>query len=376
MRWPAAPGRNELGSADLGGKTRHAGPLEKNVKTLRITDLIDSISSARKKDPGRRLFARAVWMTLLSASTCALMLTSGCARGDPDRLLAPRVSIAPYDTAGLTSAAPVGEIAWAVLPLRNETGTTDCDAEAITDALVASVSQVRGVRSVPLNRTLETMRTLKMREIRTPGEARILANALNVDGLIAGTITAYDPYDPQLGLTVLLYARQGVMTGHTAPPPGLNARQLSYTATMNSDSRTRNGPDGPVALVSEHLDGKSHETLMAVRSYADGRHDALGAITWRRYVESVPLFTEFAAHHVVAKLVESEWVRTARLGGNPPMNSPQEPKAATRSGMPGPFGTQISREEIKANKNQTGREASYLATHGDGGQAVERTESP
>jgi hypothetical protein len=314
-------------------------------------------------------------MSLSVACVFALTLLSGCATGDPDRLTPPRVSVAPYDTAAVTSPAPIGEIAWAVLPLRNETGTKDCDAEAITDALVASVSQVRGVRSVPLNRTLEAMRTLKIREIRTPGEARLLATALNVDGLIAGTVTAYDAYDPQLGMTLVLYARPGVMTGHLAPPPGFNARQLSYTATMNSDARSRSGPDGPVAVVSEHLDGKNHETLMAVRSYADGRHDALGAISWRRYVESVPLFTEFAANYVVGKLVESEWVRTARMPMNTPDGAAQGEKAAIRSGMPGPFGT-ADRAKTTSNKNQTGRETSYMASHGNGGQAVGRGESP
>jgi hypothetical protein len=242
-------------------------------------------------------------LALLLASLAALA-AGGCAHRDRDGLDAPRSSAAPYDAAA-------GPVVWAVAPLRNESGTLDADPEAITDAVATAIGEIKGVRALPLNRTLEVMRALEMPEVRSPAEARKLAAALGADALIVGSITSYDPYDPQLGLTLALVARPGVMTGGTAPR--LNARELSLAATSRATRADLSAPDGPVASTSEHLDAKNHQVLMAVRSYAQGRSQSEGALGWKRYVQSMPLFIEFAAHHSVGKLVESEWVRVSRL---------------------------------------------------------------
>ena len=45
----------------------------------------------------------------------------------------------------------------------------------------SAVEQVRGLRALPMNRTIETMRVLKMPFIRTPGDAARLADALETD---------------------------------------------------------------------------------------------------------------------------------------------------------------------------------------------------
>ena len=64
--------------------------------------------------------------------------------------------------------------------------------------------------------------------------------------------------------------------------------------------------------MNEHLDGKNDAVLMEVRDYAMGRHDPRGPSGWERYLKSMPLYSEFAAHLVVRRLVEEEWVRLNR----------------------------------------------------------------
>ena len=113
----------------------------------------------------------------------------------------------------------------AVAPLRNESGSLHVDALRLTDQLAAEVARVRGLDTVPVNRVLATMRSLEMSGIDSPADAHRLRERLGVDGLVVGSITAYDPYDPPtLGLAVELYRgdRDPGGTGH-----GLDPRELS-----------------------------------------------------------------------------------------------------------------------------------------------------
>ena len=81
-----------------------------------------------------------------------------------------------------------------------------------------------------------------------------------------------------------------------------------------SDVGLEPGPTGPEALsvVSEHLDGSNHGVQMAVRGYAEGRHETISSLGWRRYLASMPLFTEFACHEMVGRLLDAERLRLSR----------------------------------------------------------------
>jgi hypothetical protein len=230
---------------------------------------------------------------------------AGCAGYREQRLTPPRTVVAPYDTTK-------GEALWAVLPLRNESGTSVADPAALTDKLVAAVEEVQGVRSVPLNRTLQAMQALGIGMPRTPAEARRLATALGVDGVVAGSITAYDPYTPSLGIALALYARPGLMVSSTEP---LNPRALAARATDPSPGTATRPDDGPLAVMSAHLDGKNHQVQLDVKSFAEGRLKGHSALGWKRYLASMDLFEEFAAHHAVGGLVAQEWVRLPGGGG-------------------------------------------------------------
>ncbi|MDX2132273.1 MAG: hypothetical protein SFY69_09490 [Planctomycetota bacterium] len=193
------------------------------------------------------------------------------------------------------------------------------DTQAISDKLVAAAEQVEGVRAVPLNRTIAAMRALEMKAVASPADARRLAQALGVDAIVVGTLTAYDPYTPTVGMAIALFPRPGAMSG---PAAALRPRELGVSPTDGSrapgPSAAPTHPDAPWATASLHLDAKNHQVQMDVQSYAQGRHEGESALGWRRYLASIDLYSEFAAFRAVEDLVRQEWVREARVHASPP----------------------------------------------------------
>jgi hypothetical protein len=256
--------------------------------------------------PMPRMFRRLT--ALLLALSCALSASmTGCATKKTERPLAPpEVVVAPYRTGD-----PAGEALWAVAPLRNESGTTFADPNRISDALIAAASEVRGVRVLPLNRTLAAMRSLNLRSIDTPAQARQLAITLGADAILVGTITAYDPYNPPvLGLNLALMPLDA--PGAAAFDP----RSLVEAPTDHDPAQTPLWAEQPLAIVSEHMDARNHQVLAELRNYAAGRHDPRDALTWEVYLASMPLYTRFVAHACVERLIQQEWIRVARGSGD------------------------------------------------------------
>jgi len=212
------------------------------------------------------------------APLLAVSLSLGCASEKPE-LTAPGIHTAPYDQRD-------GEALWALVPLANESGTTLVDPLAVSDALVAAAQEIRGVRCLPVNRVIETMRAMGMSEgVRSEAEARALAQRLGVEGILVGTITAWDPYDP---------------------------RQLTRATTDSGEQTQTNFSSRQPVVISEHLDARSHEVQLRLKQFAQGRSDKGSAYGWRIYLASMDLYTNFAAYELVGKLLQEEWLRLAR----------------------------------------------------------------
>lgn len=238
----------------------------------------------------------------LSLALAPALLCVGCAGPAPE-LTAPQITLAPYESPS--------EVLWAVAPLRNESGTSAVDPMTVSDKLVAAAEEIRGVRCLPLNRTLETMRALKMPGLATPGDIAKLAQQMGVDGLLVGSVTAYDPYTPSIGLSLVLWAKPGSAMDGMVLSKGVDPRTLQFQARELPPSANRRN-DGVVASVSEFLDGKNHQVLLDVRNFASGRSKPTDALNWKRYVASMPLFEEFAANYALSRLMHSEWIRLGR----------------------------------------------------------------
>lgn len=224
--------------------------------------------------------------------------SAGC-RAKPE-LTPPGVLVSPY----------AGDALFAVIPPRNESGASFVDPDRVGDMLVASLAQTRGLRCLPLNRTIEAMRALGLPSVNSAMEANQLARALGVDGIVAATITAYDPYDPPtIGLTLALFPQPSLGGRREGPldDPRLLAMQASdagYTGMRGSE---------PTAVESVHLDARSHDVLLRLRRYAEGRKEKETALDWRIYTASMDLYTQFGAHEAVRGLLDHEWLRLARV---------------------------------------------------------------
>ena len=226
---------------------------------------------------------------------------TGCASKGTE-LVAPATLVAPYNTAR-------GDVLWAVVPLHNESGTTEAEKSNLSDKVVAACEEIQGVRCVPLNRTMEAMRALKMTSVRSPAEVRTLAQAMGVDGIVVGAITAYDPYTPTLGLSLALFTRGGAM--NPSAPMSVDPRALRMSPTEGNAAASSAFRDSPASTASENLDAKNNQVLMDLQQYAQGRLDGPSALGWRRYAASMDLYGEFAASHLVGRLVQNEWIRLA-----------------------------------------------------------------
>lgn len=249
----------------------------------------------------------------LSLVVCLCPLLGGCAMNQSrDELYPPGVIVSPYDTGS-------GDVLWAVIPPLNESGTSIVEPNAIGDAIVAAAQGVRGVRCLPINRSIDALRALGLfNGIESSSDAHKLAEFLGADAVLVGSVTAYDPYDPPvIGLALALYARPGSMAQTTQAKLDTRALTMAFSDFGTYDGLNFAGE--PVSVVSEHLDGRNHEVQFAVRSFAEGRSDHRSALRWRIYLASMDLYTQFAAHHTIGRLIDQEWLRLAqqRAGRSP-----------------------------------------------------------
>lgn len=229
-------------------------------------------------------------------------LMGGCSQRKDELLVPPEISVSPYDSLK-------GEPLWAVAPLNNESGTSAADVMQISDALVAKVQEVRGVACIPMNRTLLAMRRLGMSRVTTPSDAVKLAEALGVDAIIAGSITAYDPYEPpKIGLTLGLFQRPARVMEDDRSPEAI--RLLTKAGREREVKQSAFGIQ-PKSVVSSMYDARSHETLMQVRRYAAGRVDGNSPMGWRSFTMRTGLFIEFASAQAIGELLDAERVRMA-----------------------------------------------------------------
>lgn len=219
-------------------------------------------------------------------------------------------------------SAPYGDRqVWAVAPLRNESGSLHADGLKTADQLAQRLETVMGLDVLPVNRVLAAMQSLEMREIATTEDAIQLRGVLGTDGLVVGTITSYDPYDPpKLGLAIELYIdpfRESLQS--------TDVRKLVRAATdeMSLPTHHPNRPSQPVSVVSGFYDAADplvHKKLMSYASRHGGDEDDQVPKRDRRlYQIDMGLYTEFVTYLVSQQLLRVEEQRLAppRLAAEP-----------------------------------------------------------
>lgn len=243
---------------------------------------------------------RAPSRTLLFTLTLLLVVVGGC-RLMPERIDQPTALISPYPGAKL----------WAVMPLRNESGTSVVDSAAMADRLAAEIERVEGIGVLPVNRVLAELDRAEFDSVNSVGEAMQLMHRLEVDGLIVGTISAWQPYEPpEIGASIQLYSRRSP----DADP--IDTRALSGAPTDEQVGLT-NRYEQPVASVGGHFDAGNGTVLQRLKDYAEGRTPPQSAAGWRRYLLSMDLYARFVSHELTRRLLDAERDRLWRNADEP-----------------------------------------------------------
>ena len=217
---------------------------------------------------------------------------------------------------------------WAVAPLRNESGSLSADGLALADHLVNQLENAANLDVLPVNRTLKAMEALEFASIESPQQALRLLDALGIDGLIVGTVTAFDPYDPpKLGMAIELYVDPRVedadrrLSGLTAdsiepgsPQSLASLRRLTWSATQAS-TRPSAGESlrQPVSVVSAFFNGSAPEVKEGLRHYAHERGLSNQVESWHTYRISMDLYSEFVTYVMSWRMLRVESRRVAGL---------------------------------------------------------------
>lgn len=219
-----------------------------------------------------------------------------------------------------------GRRVWAVAPLRNESGTLEVDPLRMADHLARHLQNAANLDVLPVNRTLAAMEALKLARVATPGDATLLMDTLGADGLVVGSLTAYDPYDPpKIGMSLALYQNPRVERGS-----GLDVRKLSRSPTElpgPGSVTTRQ----PVSVVSAHFDAADPLVRQKIQRYAYDRGSSShrdeqwlenpfdrGDQGWRLYRISTDLYSEFVTYVMSWRLLRAEAQRLAPAPPTPP----------------------------------------------------------
>jgi len=241
----------------------------------------------------RRIFG-ALLMCAWIASVCS------CSRP----VLEAEPLVSPY-------TAP-SQVIIAVAPLLNESGTTIAEKLAIADSIVNAIQGIEGLSAIPVNRTIAAMRSLGMHQVFEPDDALAIARLLGADGIIIGTLTAWQPYDPpEIGMSLALFASSDALWGrvsHGLDPRALSAAQSDYGLP---DSWVQGRP---VSVLAEFMDADDPRVKEAIERYAATRNDPPSALGARRYSASMKLYAKFVSHELVGKLLDLESARLTGIG--------------------------------------------------------------
>ncbi len=216
-----------------------------------------------------------------------VLLLAGCDTGARQQ---PRMHASPYP----------GQQLWAVVPFLNESGVSVLDTARMADLFTEELQQVEGIDTVPVNRVIQAMRQLNIAAVLTSGDAMAVMEALQVDGLVVGTVTAYDPYNPPtLGLAVQLF-RPALMKHAQLDPRDLT-RQASGDFELGAMNDVR-----PAAQAAGIFNARSERTRMWIDEYAIGRTPKDSAYGAEVFLVRMELYTKFVSYRLIGDLLGTE----------------------------------------------------------------------
>jgi hypothetical protein len=152
------------------------------------------------------------------------------------------------------------------------------------------------------------MRQVGLAEIRTLDEARSILRLVGGDGIVVGTITGWNPYDPpRFGANILLVADEAEVQA------AFESRRLT-----GGTGAVASNPDAPARTLTEvvaFFDATNHTVRGQVREYAKSNDDVTDGFDppERYYLMVFDHWLDFAASELVSTLVDRERARVTSV---------------------------------------------------------------
>lgn len=186
----------------------------------------------------------------------------------------------------------------------NMSGVEQLDVLAATEEFYSELQQIPDINVIPIDRMLRALHVLGMNGINSPQDAMELAQQLDADIVITGSITQYDPYNPpRVAMVVQLYDRDSRLIA--AQPdqqpidPVTLARQPS-TFVMNSASHNES-----TTTVARVFDCDQEDIIARVKQYAQNRSGTDSPAGWQHYIRS-QTYLAFVSHELIGEILAIE----------------------------------------------------------------------
>ena len=187
---------------------------------------------------------------------------------------------------------------WAVAPAVNLSGYEAVDPLLHGDLLYQQLQQVDGITAVPVNRVVQVYASLRIDQVQSAEQAKLVCDVLGCDGLLVPTVTAYDPYDPpKLGVALQLFRRSGF-----AKPENVSPHDLAKRAAPGKTQSLAPAPD--FIQTVGMFDAASGSVRQAVYDYAKGRSDPVGPLGAKEYFVSMDRYSGFVYHTLIGEMLQ------------------------------------------------------------------------
>ena len=205
----------------------------------------------------------------------------------------------------LTLADVDHQMAIAVAPALNHSGSQDFDPLRLADLMASELAQWPGVRVIPLTRVLAQLAAEGKERIESPAHALKVMERVGADGIVVFAVTEYDPYlPPVMGLTAQLYGIGPEQAGGFDPVAA--SRQASpFEAGAYLEL--------PRAEYHRVFNSSDEAVQREIRRFALRRNAEDSPYGWRKFMASQENFWRFCCAVTTRELIRQEVTQVVAL---------------------------------------------------------------
>ncbi len=191
----------------------------------------------------------------------------------------------------------------AVAPALNQSGSRKFDPIRLADLMVSELTQIPGVRTIPVNRVLAQLESEGKSRIESPEHALQVMDRIGADGIIVFAVTEFDPYaPPTLGISAQLYG-YGSVSNAGFDPVEISRRPAPY----EEGGRYLQ----PRAEFQKVFSGSDEDLIREIKRYTKARNADGNPFGWQKFVVSQDHFMRFCCYFTAQELIQQEITQVA-----------------------------------------------------------------